>query len=135
MFNNIFEDIISMSLKEVYDNLNTISQIKPNDKLYHDEKFIYIEDSYIPFIKRRYRGSGREDTIKFIKYIITQSFFQLELLKKRSDSESVYLHMNLLNSLKKSISGLTNLQETYLSDVNVCYQIKKNINYINKIFS
>jgi hypothetical protein len=135
MFNNIFEDIITMSLKEVFDNLNTISKIKPYDKLYHDEKFIYIEDSYVPSIKRWYRGSGREPTIKFIKYILTQGYFQLELLKKRTDPESIYLHVNLLNSLKCTINGLTNLQETYSSDQNICYQIQKNINSINKLFS
>jgi hypothetical protein len=135
MFSDIFEDIITLRLKDIYDNLNTIAKIKPYDKLYHDEKNIFIEDSYIPSIKRWYRGSSRIDTIKFIKYTLVQSYFQLESLKKCVDSESIYLHMTLLNSLKNCIKGLENLQITYSGDSVINYEIKKNINYINKFFS
>ncbi len=135
MFNNIYEDIIKMSLKNVYENLSTIAKIKLNDKLYHDETNVFIEDSYIPSIKRKYRGSGRADTVKFIKYIFTQAHFQLELLNKRTDPESIHLHMNLLNGFKSTIAGLTNLQTTYESDISITYEIQKNINYINKFFT
>jgi hypothetical protein len=135
MINNIFENIISMSLKDIYENLQTISQIKPFDKIYHDDTKIYLEDSYVPSVKRWFRGSSRIKSILFIKYILTQSFFQYELLKKRTDSESLYLHMTLLNSLKNSTIGLINLQKTYESDINICYQIQKQINYINNFFS
>lgn len=135
MIDNIFENIISMSLKDIYENLQTISQIKPFDKIYHDDTKIYLEDSYVPSVKRWFRGSSRTESIQFIKYILTQSFFQYELLKKRNDSESLYLHMTLLNSLKNSTIGLVNLQKTYESDMNICYQIQKQINYINNSFS
>lgn len=135
MFSDIFEDIITLRLKDIYENLNTIAKIKPYDKLYHDETNIFIEDSYVPSVKRWYRGSGRTDTIKFIKYILTQSYFQLESLKKCSDSKSVYLHMTLLNSLKSATNGLLNLKITYSTDVTINYEIQKNINYINKFFS
>jgi hypothetical protein len=135
MFTDIFDDIITLKLNDLYDNLNTIAKIKPYDKLYHDEKNIFIEDSYFPSIKRWYRGSSRLDTVKFIKYILTQSYFQLETLKKSSDSKSIYLHMTLLNSLKNSINGLSNLKITYSSDPKINYELEKNINYINKFFS
>jgi len=135
MFNNIFEDIISMNLKDINENLITLSKIKLNDKLYHDENKIYLEDSYIPSLKRWYRGSSRDDTNKFIKYILTQAFFQSELLKKRNDIESIFLHNTLLNNFKNAVSGLTNLQKTYSSDLDASYQIQKNINYIKKLFS
>jgi hypothetical protein len=135
MFNNIFENIISMSLKDIYENLQTISQIRPFDKVYHNNNKLYLEDSYIPSVRRWFRGSSRAKTIKFIKYILTQSFFQYELLKKRNDSESVYLNMSLLNYLKNSIAGLVNLQKTYEYDIKICYQIQKQINYVNNFFS
>lgn len=135
MFNNIFEEIITMSLKDIYTNLDTISKIKPYDKLYHDDNILYIEDSYVPSCKRWFRGSSRVDSIKFIKYIISQAYFQNELLKKRIDSESLYFQMTLLNSLKSSLNGLTNLQKTYEKDGYICHQIQKQMNYINKFFS
>lgn len=135
MFNNIFEDIITISLKDINNNLITLSKIKCNDKLYHYKQKIYLEDSYIPSIKRWYRGSSRDDTNKFIKYILTQAFFQAELLKKRNDTESIFLHNTLLNNLKNAIGGLVNLQKTYNTDLDTNYQIQKNINYINKFFS
>ena len=135
MFNNIFEDIISMNLKDINENLITLSKIKSNDKLYHDENKIYLEDSYIPSLKRWYRGSSRDNTNKFIKYILTQAFFQSELLKKRNDIESIFLHNTLLNNLKNAVCGLINLQKTYTNDLDKSYKIQKNINYINQFFS
>lgn len=135
MFNNIFEEIITLNLKDINENLITLSKIKLNDKLYNDEKKIYLEDSYIPSIKRWYRGSDRHNANKFIKYVLTQAFFQSELLKKRQDIESIILHNTLLNNLKNSINGLINLQKTYSSDLDASYEIQKNINYINKFFS
>lgn len=133
--NNIFEDIISMNIKDILDNLNTISQIKPHDKLYHDETKIYIENAYIPSITRWYRGSGRLDTLKFIKYIFTQTSFQLDLLAKRKDSDSIYLHRCLLNGLKNTNIGLLNLQKTYENDMEIYRKIYKIMNNIQKIFS
>ena len=135
MFNNIFEDVITMNLKDIYENLYVISQIKPFDKLYHSDQKLYLEDSYVPSVKRWYRGSSRTDTLNFIKYIIAQAFFQNELLKKRIDSDSVHLHMKILNGLKGASNGLTNLQKTYEKDMDISYQIQKQINYINKFFS
>jgi len=135
MFGDIFEDIITLRLKDIYENLNTIAKIKPHDKLYHDNKNIFIEDSYVPSIQRWYRGSSRIDTIKFIRYILIQSFFQLESLKKCQDAESVYLHKSLLNGLKNATVGLLNLKITYSSDTMINYEIQKNINYINKFFA
>lgn len=123
--NNIFEDIISMSIKDILENLNTISQIKPFDKLFHDEYKIYLEDSYVPSVKRWFRGSGRLDTVKFIKYIFIQTQFQMDLLTKRTDSESVFLHRCLLNSLKNTNIGLINLQKTYENDTDICRRIQK----------
>lgn len=134
MFNNIFEDITTMNLKDVYNNLITISQIKPFDKLYHYENILYIEDSYVPCVKRWYRGSSRLDTVKFIKYIYIQTFFHNELLKKRIDNESIFLQMTLLNNLKNSIKGLINLMKTYETDLEISYKIKKQIDNINNFF-
>jgi hypothetical protein len=133
--NNIFEVIISMSMTDILENLNTISQIRPFDKLYHNEHKIYLEDSYIPSVKRWIRGSGRIDTIKFIKYIFTQSCFQMDLLTKRTDSDSVFLHRCLMNSIKNTQNGLLNLQKTYESDNNIYNQIQQLIIIIHKLFS
>jgi hypothetical protein len=134
MFNNIFDDVITMQLQDIYNNLNTISTIKPFDKIYHNDKNILIEDSYLPFISRYYRGSNRNDTIKFIKYILTQSFFHLEMLKNSLDKKSYYLYITLKNTLKNSIVGLINLQKTYCKDTKIVYEIQKNINFINNLY-
>lgn len=135
MINNIYEDIITMNLKTINENLVIISNIKPYDKLYHDDTKLYIEQSLIPSLKRWFRGSSRTDTVKFIKYILTQAFFQYEMLKKRFDCESIFLYNNLLNNLKNANNGLVNLQKTYADDLEISYQIQKNINSINKFIN
>lgn len=134
MITNIFDIVIEMRYQDIIDNLHTISKIKPYDKMYNNDTKLFIESSYIPQIARYLRGSNRTKTIQFIKYILTQTFFHIELLKKRSDSESVFLNKSILNALKESSKGLENLKITYKTDVNVCEQIDKNIKYMNNFF-
>jgi hypothetical protein len=135
MFGNIFEDIITLRIEDINTNLNTIANIKPFDKLYFDQKYIFIDNSYVPSIQRWFRGSNRINTIKFIKYILVQSYFQLEYLKKCNNYESTFLHNTLLNGLKNAKNGLANLKITYSADSNTTDEIQNNINYINGLLS
>jgi hypothetical protein len=134
MLSNIFDDIITMKYEDVIDNLLTISKIKPYDKLYNNETKIFIEDSYIPQITRMLRGSNRNSSIKFIKYILTQAFFHYEMLKKCSDPHSIFLNKSLLNGLKNTLVGLENLKLTYSFDIETCRMIDTNIKYMKKFF-
>lgn len=130
---NIFEDIIEMSIKDIFINIDTISKIKPNEKFYHNGKFIYLDQSYFPSIKRKITGSNKFSTLRFIKYVITQSFFQLQMLRSNSDTQSIFLYKNLLNRLKTVNLGLENLKLTYESNIDFVNQTNKIINWLNDI--
>ncbi len=102
----------SMSLDDVFINLNLIAKIEQGDKLYIQDKYVNIDTSYIQSIMRWYWGIDRKITIGFIKLVINKSFeFCDELIK--SDTKMLF---RLINDLRNSISGLTKLKNTYAVD-------------------
>lgn len=102
----------SMSLDDVFINLNLIAKIEQGDKLYIQDKYVNIDTSYIQSIMRWYWGVDRKSTIGFIKLVINRAF---EFCNELIGSETKMLH-RLTNDLKNSISGLTKLKQTYAVD-------------------
>ncbi len=102
----------SMSLDDVFINLNLIAKIEQGDKLYIQDKYVNIDTSYIQSIMRWYWGVDRKSTIGFIKLVINRAFeFCDELIK--SDTKMLF---RLTNDLRNSIGGLTKLKHTYVVD-------------------
>ncbi len=102
----------SMSLDDIFINLNLISKIEQGDKLYIQDKYVNIDTSYIQSIMRWYWGVDRKSTIGFIKLVINRAFeFCGELIK--SDTKML---LRLINDLRNSINGLSKLKNTYATD-------------------
>ncbi len=102
----------SMSIDDVFINLNLIAKIEQGDKLYIQDKYVNIDTSYIQSIMRWYWGVDRKSTIGFIKLVINRAF---EFCDELVGSETKMLH-RLTNDLKNSISGLSKLKQTYAVD-------------------
>lgn len=83
-------------------NLNILSSLEPNKKLISKENFINVEQStFIPeYIRRRWRGDSRDETIKKIETIINKA---IELKSE----------LNIKKLLENSKKGLLNLKQTY----------------------
>ena len=89
-------------------NLKILSNLEQNKKLITKESYLNVEtNNIIPVsLKRYWRGDSRDDTIKKIDLIISNS---IEKLKENP---------NLKIFIKNSKKGILNLKQTY-SD---CYQ-------------
>ncbi len=106
-----YEQIVkSMSLDDIFINLNLIAKIEVGDKLYINDKYINIDMSYAKSVLRWFYGIDRKITIGFVRLIINKSF---EFCEKLIDTK---LKFRLNNDLKNSINGLVKLKQTYLAD-------------------
>ena len=113
-----------MDIDEVLVNLKVLEQIQVNQKLISRGPYLNIEyESLVPeFIRRWRRQDNRNETIKKINLVINSALKMKKEDEKMSERLDVYL--------KKSISGLKALKETYAT----CCQTTARIDVIiNKI--
>jgi len=111
-----FIKIVSdMTLEEVFININLISKIEPNYKLYINNKFINIDTSYIQSITRWFFGNDRKTTIFFVNLVINKSFEYCDKLLTTKNLDTKLL-FRITSDIKNSINGLLNLKHTYSSD-------------------
>jgi len=96
-----------LSLEDIYINLSVISKIEVNNKLIIDDIYITIDKTYFNFISRWFSNSSRDESIKYISYIINSSFIYLNHLTEVD---------RLNNHLQLCLNGLNNLKQTYISD-------------------
>jgi len=113
-----------MDIDEVLVNLKVLEQIQVNQKLISRGPYLNIEyESIIPeFFRRWRRQDNRNETIKKINLVINSALKHKENNCKTAERLDAYL--------KKCISGLKSLKETYAT----CCQTTARIDVIiNKI--
>ena len=104
-----------MTLEEVFININLISKIEPNYKLFINNKFINIDTSYVQSISRWFFGNDRKTTIFFVNLVINKSFEYCDKLLTTKNLDTKLL-FRITSDIKNSINGLLNLKHTYSSD-------------------
>ena len=132
------------TLNKLLLNLETISLIKENDKLYCDNNTMVIDEPYfLQSFVRTYNGYNRQSCINNINKLIDDILEYLDNLNSDNNifKEKIISDYNNINqNLLKSISGLQNLKITYFSDIKITKQIdfiiikiQTRINKINQI--
>lgn len=146
-------------MQNILINLNIISKIKPNDKIFiNDENYISIESNsifqgIIRFIYKNSRSRNISNLNNFyntvfahINSLLISKYLNMvnNRLEIIQNGNSIELFLSTVADLKEisiyikeSIIGLTNLRETYVSDTLTVSKIDiiiSSINgYINKI--
>ena len=105
-----------MSLEDIFINLNLISKIDVGDKLCINDKYINIDTSYLPSVTRWFFKVDRKITLNFVNLIINKSFELCDDLNKNDKKDDAKLLFRLTTDLRNSITGLTNIKQTYLMD-------------------
>ena len=104
-------------------NLNILSNLDQNKKLITKETYLNVEVNNLllpEFLKRWYRGDGRDEGIKKIDEIIKKS---LRIMNEHPEIEQY-----LINSIK----GINNLKATYSSDLQTVARLDTIIDKINR---
>ena len=129
------------TLKKLLLNLEVVSNIKENDKLFINNEMIYIDEPTIfQSLIRTYNGQNRQSCINMINELIDKIFEYLDNINIDNNvfKENIISEYNIINqNLLKSIPGLQNLKITYFKDLDIVKQIDfliiKIQNRINKI--
>jgi len=107
---NIFTPI---DINNIFINLRLITKLEIGNKIYINNNFINIDNSYIKSISRWYNDFNRYDNLNFVKKVIENSFLLNDELIKNKD---LVLLKRLNNELKLIIYGLINYKQTYIND-------------------
>ena len=138
---------IILSLEDIFINLTLLSKIDVGDKLIQNGnmKHINIDTSYFQFITRWFKGSNRNNSLKFINHVLNRAFeYNDNMLEEQSEKSAVTV-FRLTADLKNSLNGLNNLKQTYSTDKLIQSELdvmidnvrtkldlnSKNLNFIN----
>lgn len=125
---DVLEDYISK-------NLNVIGQIQLHSKINIRNGNIYIEEQWwgVAPVKRYVMGDNRYDTLEFIRTLIHGAFVISDRIILDKDINSKYLSIlkRIGNDLKKSIEGINNIKDTYLSDARITSSVEVLIDNID----
>lgn len=112
-----------MDIEEIIINLKLLEILDKNQKLITRGSYLNIEPrSLIPeFVRRWNRQDNRHETIKKINSVVNAAIKLLE-------TEDVY---NVRDYLRKSVTGIANLKETYSTCSQTCARLEVIIDKIN----
>ena len=144
--NNLNEVNVDKEIKEyhsldcVITNLKIMGNIKKGDKIYfNDENIIQIEDSRIPCINRYLNDRSRNNTIKFLKELVSSALIITDTILNNeytniNKTESIYnentkttdftdqnsdLLQKFIVEISNSYKGFDNLKKTYDEDITI----------------
>jgi hypothetical protein len=105
---------------EIIPKLKFIGKIQKGDKINVKHMYVQPEGIYTTISRTLFKVDDRSNTLIFVNNTIKKSF---ELLLSHINSEKEFdkiLCRNIANDLRNSKNGLTNLRETYNSDIMFC---------------
>ena len=103
-------------------NIETISRLKFIGKIQIGDKVnlknMYIQpDGLITQISRSILQDSRSKTLVFLQDTISKTFEILKCYERTKKNSDKIMCANLINDLKNSKNGLSNLKETYSMDI------------------
>jgi hypothetical protein len=107
---------IELSFEDIFVNLRLVSKIEVGNKLVQNDKYVNIDTSYFQSVTRWFRGANRNNTIKFMSFVFTKAFELNDKLLEKKTNDSIQTLLRLNSDLKNSLTGLTNLKQTYFYD-------------------
>jgi len=108
------------SNKEIISRLKFIGRLQKGEKINVRRMFVQ-QDGYITAISRALiNQDNRNNTLSFVQNTITRAF-ELVALYERSEKESDHVMCShLIKDLHNCKDGLSNLKDTYISDIKFC---------------
>ena len=102
--------------KETISRLKFIGKIQIGDKV--NLKNMYIQpDGLITQISRSILQDSRSKTLVFLQDTISKTFEILKCYERTKKNSDKIMCANLINDLKNSKNGLSNLKENYSMDI------------------
>ena len=108
--------------KETLSRLKFLGKIQIGEKI--NLKYMYVQnDGLLTQISRNIFQDNRNKTLIFIQDTINKAFEILNCYEDSTKLSERIMCDNIIDDLKKCKSGLTNMKETYITDVKFCCDI------------
>lgn len=106
--------------KDIISRLKFIGKVKKGEKI--NVKFMYVQpDGLATQISRMLiNQDNRGNTLSFLQETINRVFEIISGYERSRNPVDKIMCRNLIEDLKQSKTGLTNLKETYILDVKFC---------------
>jgi uncharacterized protein YbbC (DUF1343 family) len=103
--------------EETICNLKILCKIQKGEKLNVKYKFVQQDDVVTKLIRTFYYKDNRINTLTFIRATIKQCFDIITLYKNSDKEHERIISKNILQDLKESRQGISNLKDTYIGDI------------------
>lgn len=110
------------SNREIISKLKFISRLQKTEKI--NSKLLYVQqDGIITQFLRTIFQDNRFKTLTFVQDTINKSFELITYYDKSPRTSERIMCSNIIDDLRKSKTGLSNLKETYFDDSKFCCDI------------
>jgi len=113
---NFTMDGTEKTIQDILSNLKFVSKIQKGYKV-NVKELSFNNNNFLEWIKRKWYGETKEDTLKFVEDLYDLSFKTIINFKKRDELFYRNMSNNILNALQDSKEGIHSLIETYKEDV------------------
>ena len=113
---NFTMDGTEKTIQDILSKLKFVSKIQKGYKV-NVKELSFNNNNFLEWIKRKWYGETKEDTLKFVEDLYDLSFKTIINFKKRDELFYRNMSNNILNALQDSKEGIHSLIETYKEDV------------------
>ena len=104
------------SLDIIFTNLDFISNIKCGEKISFDDKYLLVENSWVPSLTRMIYGTNRASCLNFMWQTVKHGFKHYEKLTTSNNEFSEIMGAKLITKIKKCVEGLVKYRQSYADD-------------------
>lgn len=117
--------------KEVISRLKFIGKIQKGEKINVKYMFVQPEGIVTRISRTLINQDNRQNTLNFVRSTITRVFEIITSYSSSNKESEKHICIHLIQDLKHAMNGLTNLKDTYLSDIKFCCDIDTMTQEIN----
>lgn len=138
LFISVFKDTSNVYIinnmesdKEVISRLKFIGKVQKGEKI--NVKYMYVQpEGIVTRISRTLiNQDNRQNTLNFVRKTINRTFEIITLYLMSEKESQKLICTNIIDDLKQSTVGLTNLKDTYLNDIKFTCDIDTLLQEIN----
>jgi hypothetical protein len=103
--------------KEVISRLKFIGKVQKGEKINVKYMFVQPEGIVTTISRTLINQDNRYNTLNFIRGTINRTFEIISTYTTSTKESHRHIRLNVINDLKQSKNGLSNLKDTYLDDI------------------
>lgn len=109
--------------QEIISRLKFIGRIKPGEKINTKYMFVQQNNIYTSIYRTIFNRDSRQNALQFIQETLYRAYDLITILELTDKESNKMVCFNILKDLENVKIGITNLKETYISDIKFCCDI------------